>query len=157
MNILVTQIYFILIITWSLAYCCGKQWNRRDKKCRQIDNDFDTMQMSWCHAGCISQWSTSRALLEATACHHQASSCIALPQILVKNTKTNKKIFLTSLPTVLDRSQNLWEFRDPKRTLYSPHRCNKLHKMWNITIGAEVLANISSYQTLSADKNWKSY
>ena len=41
MNILVTPIYFILIITWSLAYGCGQQWNRRDKKYRQIDDDFD--------------------------------------------------------------------------------------------------------------------
>ena len=29
--------------------------------------------------------------------------------------------------------------------------------MWNATIGAEELANISSYQTLSADKNSKTY
>jgi hypothetical protein len=29
--------------------------------------------------------------------------------------------------------------------------------MWNTTIGAEELAVISSYQTLSVDKNWKSY
>ena len=41
MNILVTCIYFILIITWSLAYSCDQQRNRRDKKCRQIDDDFD--------------------------------------------------------------------------------------------------------------------
>jgi len=41
MNILVTFIYFILTITWSLAYSCGQQQNRQDKKCRQIDNDFD--------------------------------------------------------------------------------------------------------------------
>ena len=41
MNILVTRINFILIITWSLAYSCGQQWNRRDKKCRQIDDDFN--------------------------------------------------------------------------------------------------------------------
>jgi len=40
MNILVTLIYFILTITWSLAYGCGQQRNRRDKKCRQIDDDF---------------------------------------------------------------------------------------------------------------------
>jgi hypothetical protein len=30
-------------------------------------------------------------------------------------------------------------------------------KMWNATIGAEELPVISSYQTLSTDKNWKSY
>jgi hypothetical protein len=41
MNILVTPFYFILTITWSLAYGCGQQRNRRDKKCRQIDDDFD--------------------------------------------------------------------------------------------------------------------
>ena len=40
MNILVTRINFILTITWSLAYGCGHQRNRRDKKCRQIDDDF---------------------------------------------------------------------------------------------------------------------
>jgi hypothetical protein len=40
MNILVTLIYFILTITWSLAYGCGQQQNQWDKKCRQIDNDF---------------------------------------------------------------------------------------------------------------------
>jgi hypothetical protein len=40
-NILVTRINFKLIITWYLAYSCGQQGNRRDKKCRQIDDDFD--------------------------------------------------------------------------------------------------------------------
>jgi hypothetical protein len=41
MNILVTLIYFILTITWSLAYDFAQQRNRRDKKCRQIDDNFD--------------------------------------------------------------------------------------------------------------------
>jgi hypothetical protein len=41
MNILVTRIYFLLTITWSLAYDCGQQRNQQDKKCRQIDDDFD--------------------------------------------------------------------------------------------------------------------
>ena len=40
MNILVTRINFILTKTWSLTYGCGQQRNRRDKKCRQIDDDF---------------------------------------------------------------------------------------------------------------------
>ncbi len=40
MSILVTLIYYILTITWSLAYGCGQQRNQRDKKCRQIDNNF---------------------------------------------------------------------------------------------------------------------
>jgi hypothetical protein len=37
---LVTRIYYILIITWFLAYGCGQQRNRCNKKCRQIDDDF---------------------------------------------------------------------------------------------------------------------
>jgi len=41
MNILVTHIFFILTITWSLAYGCGQQQNQRDKKCRQMDDNFD--------------------------------------------------------------------------------------------------------------------
>jgi hypothetical protein len=41
MNILVTLIYFILTITWSLAYGCGQQRINDNKKCRQIDNNFD--------------------------------------------------------------------------------------------------------------------
>ena len=41
MNTLVSLIYFILTITWSLAYGCGQQRNRQDKKCRQIDDDFN--------------------------------------------------------------------------------------------------------------------
>jgi hypothetical protein len=41
MNILVTHIYLNLIITWSIAYSCGQQRNQRDKKCRQINDDFN--------------------------------------------------------------------------------------------------------------------
>jgi len=41
LNILVARIYFILIITWSLAYGCGQQQNRIGKKNRQIDDDFN--------------------------------------------------------------------------------------------------------------------
>jgi hypothetical protein len=41
MNIFVTHINFVLTITWSLAYGCDQQRNRRDKKCRQIDDNFD--------------------------------------------------------------------------------------------------------------------
>jgi hypothetical protein len=34
-------IYLLLIITCSLAYSCGQQRNRGDKKCRQIDDNFN--------------------------------------------------------------------------------------------------------------------
>jgi hypothetical protein len=41
MNILVTLMDFILIITWSLAYGCGKQGIDGNKKCGQIAGNFD--------------------------------------------------------------------------------------------------------------------
>ncbi len=31
----------MLTITWSLAYGCGQQRNQKDKKFREIDDDFD--------------------------------------------------------------------------------------------------------------------
>ena len=39
------------------------------------------MRIMWqCDAGCIAQWSTSRASIEATGYRHGASARIALPQ-----------------------------------------------------------------------------
>ncbi len=55
MNILVTGIKFIMTITWSLAYSCGQQQNQRNNKCRQLDDNFDTMRMRLCNAGRISR------------------------------------------------------------------------------------------------------
>jgi hypothetical protein len=80
MNILVTLIFFILTITWSLAYGCGQQQNQRDKKCRQIDDDFDG------HGDAAVQCKAHRlmehiqASLEATGPRHWASACVVLPR-----------------------------------------------------------------------------
>jgi len=41
MNISVTCIYFILIITRSLAYSCGQQQNQRDKNAGKSTTIFD--------------------------------------------------------------------------------------------------------------------
>jgi hypothetical protein len=38
------------------------------------------MQTRRYDAGHIAQWSTSRASLEATECHHRASACAVLPR-----------------------------------------------------------------------------
>ena len=38
------------------------------------------MAMQRYNAGCITQWSTSRASLEATGCRHQASACAVSPR-----------------------------------------------------------------------------
>jgi len=40
------------------------------------------MAMQWYDAGRISQWSTSRASLEATGCRHRLSACAVSPRRL---------------------------------------------------------------------------
>ena len=83
MNILVTPIYFKLIITWSLSYGSDQQWNRHDTKMQANQRQFrlpcgcgGAMQ----DVGHITQWSTSRASLEATGCRHRTSSGVTLPR-----------------------------------------------------------------------------
>jgi len=54
---------------------------------------WNAMGMRWCNVERIAQWSTPQASIEATECHHRASTRIALPweppwlTILVENTK----------------------------------------------------------------------
>jgi hypothetical protein len=79
MNILITCIYFILTIPWSLAYGCGQQRYRRDKKSGQLTTISMAMVIQRYDMGRIARWSTSRASLEATACCHWASACAVLP------------------------------------------------------------------------------
>jgi hypothetical protein len=54
-----------------------------------------TMAMQRYDAGCITQWSTSRASLEATGCRHRASACAVSPQQpqwLTNSNKTQKTL-----------------------------------------------------------------
>jgi hypothetical protein len=55
MYILANRIYFILTITWSLAYGFGQQQNQRDKKCRRTDDNFDGHGLQQYDAGRITQ------------------------------------------------------------------------------------------------------
>ena len=48
------------------------------------------MAMQRYDAGCIAQWSTSRASLEATGCHYWASACAVLPRRPQWTTNSNK-------------------------------------------------------------------
>jgi hypothetical protein len=64
-----------------MLFIYGSEQQRIDnnKKCRQIAGNFDAMVMQRYNAGCIAQWSTSRASLEATGCRHRSSACAVLP------------------------------------------------------------------------------
>ena len=48
------------------------------------------MAMQRYDAGRIARWNISRASLEATGCHHRASTCAVLPQRLPWSTNLNK-------------------------------------------------------------------
>ena len=103
MNILVTHIYYILTITWSLAHGCGQQRNRRDKKCRQIDDDFDG------HGDAAVQCRMHRPMehiqgITRSHCMQPSGEClcrIALAAVMVDEfvettQNTNKKLFLAN-------------------------------------------------------------
>ena len=121
-----------------------------------------TVWMWRCNAGRIAQWSTSCALLEATGCRHWLSACATLPRRppwstnLLKTQTLAKKLFSAS-QLMVDRSQKLWEVLPQSRPSTQLINATSCIKTWDITIGAEELSYISSYQTLSADHNWKSY
>ena len=53
MNILVTLIYFILTITWSLAYGCGQQQVDETKNAGKLTTILMTMGMQRYDAGHI--------------------------------------------------------------------------------------------------------
>ena len=96
MNILVTRIYFILIITWSLVYSCGQQRNRRDKKCRQIDNDFDDHAVAVrCGAHLLMKHSQgftrSQLMLTSGECSHRIAAAAAMVDNFGRKHKTLTK------------------------------------------------------------------
>ncbi len=90
------------------------------------------MQMRRCDVGCIAQQSAFMASCKPTRCRHRASARAVLPwwppwsKILNETKNTNKTQLLPSFLTV-DQCKKAKKNRDPKRTLYSRHWCNKLH------------------------------
>jgi hypothetical protein len=164
MNILVTLIYFILIITWSLAYGCGKQWINGNKKCRQIAGDFDGHGDAAvrCEAHHpmehIQGFTQSHWMLPSGEClRHIAPAAVIVDEFVETTQNTTMTQLLSSnygTFRALVVCENLVPQNESSTQLIDATSCVKI---WNTTIGAEELANISSYQTLSADKIWKSY
>ena len=120
------------------------------------------MWMQWCNAGCIAQWSTSQASLEATGCQHWMSTCATLPRqppwltSLLQNTKHYQKTmfsWLTYGRPQIQKSSTFGTRNGPSTQLINAMSCEK---MQDALIKAEKLADISSYQTLSANRNLKS-
>jgi hypothetical protein len=84
-----------LIITWSLAYGCGKQQIDGNKNADKLLAISMAMAMQRYNARRIARWSTSSASLKVTGCRHQASACAVLPrrpQWLTISNKTHKTL-----------------------------------------------------------------
>ena len=103
MNILVTRIYFILTITWSLAYGCRQQRNRRDKKCRQINDNFDSHGDAAVRRGAhrpikhIQGFTLSHWMQPSGECLRRIAPAAAMVKEFEKNTlNTNKAQLLAS-------------------------------------------------------------
>ncbi len=134
MNILVSLIYFILIITWSLAYGCGKQWIDGNKKCRRIAGNFDdhgdATEQGEAHRPIkhIQGFTQSHWMPPSGECLRRIAPAAVMVNEFVETTqKTNKTQLLAS------NYGTFWalvvcEFSTPKQTLCSAHWCDKLRK-----------------------------
>ncbi len=121
-----------MTITWSLAYGCGQQWNRRRKQIH-----VKRWQFRWpCGYGGAMRgaspdgahpWPHAKPLdatIGQVPAPYHLGGCHGW-RFWMKQKNTNKTQLLPSFLTV-DRHKKAEQFRDPKRTLYSCHRCNKL-------------------------------
>ena len=155
MNLLVTGIYFLLTITWSLAYCCGKQWNRRDRKCRQINDDFgghgDAAVRRDAHRPMehIQGFNRSHWMPPSTKCSHHIAPAAAMVKEFEWNTQnTNETQLLASNYGTFWSLVVCENFIPQNRPSTQLIDATSFVQMWNATIGADKLANISSCQTL---------
>jgi hypothetical protein len=103
MNILLTRIFFILTITWSLAYGCGQQRNQRDKKFRQIDNNFDSHGDAAVRRGAhrpmkhIWGFTRSHWMQPSGKCLRRIAPAATMVDKFVETTRNiNKKLFLVN-------------------------------------------------------------
>jgi hypothetical protein len=149
-----------MTITWALFTVVGDNGIDDDKKCRESAGDFDH------HADAAVQCRAHRPMEHIPGftrsyylppfgkCLRCIAPAAAMVDKYIENTQnTNKKLFLASNYGT-NQSLVVYEnFIPPKGPSTQLNDVTSCVKMCNATIGAEELADISSYQTLSADKN----
>jgi len=146
------------------SYDSGQQWIHGNKKCRQIDNDFDDHAYAAVRHRAhrpmehIQGFTRSHRMPPSDECMRRIAPVAVMVDKFVETTQnTNKTQHLASNYSTfrsLVVCENFVPQNGPSTQLIDTTSCVKI---WDATIVAEELANISSYQTLSADKNWKSY
>ena len=146
------------------SYGYGQQQIGDNKKCRQIAGDFD------CHTDVAVRRGAHRLIEHNqgfTRSHwmppsgeclcRNAPAAIMVNKFVETTLNTNKtKLLPSNYGTFRARvvCENFVPQHEPSSQLID---ATSWVKMWSATIVAEELAHISSYQTLSGDKNWKSY
>ena len=145
-------------------YCCGRQWNRQRQKWRRIAGNFDyhdnaaVQRGAHCPIEHIQGFTGNHWMVllgECLCCIAPAAAMVN--EFVITTQNTNKTQLLASnygTFRALVVCENVIPQNGPSTQLIDATSCVK---MWNVTIGAEELPVISCYQTLSADKNWKSY
>jgi hypothetical protein len=157
---MIIRFLFIMTITWSLSTVVGNNGIDNDKKCRESAGDFDHHEDAavQCKAHCpmehIPGFIRSHWMLPLGKCLCRIAPAATMVNKYVENTQnTNKKQFLASNYGT-NRSLIVYENfilqKGPSTRLIDATSCVK---MCDATIGAKELADISSYQMLSADKN----
>ena len=145
-------------------YCCGRQWNRRRQKWRRIAGNFDCHGDAAVRRGAhhpiehVQGFTGSRWMALSGECLRRIAPAATMVNEFVITTQntTKTQLLASNYGTFWAQvvCENFIPQNGPSTQLIDATSCVK---MWNATIGAEELPVISSYQTLSTDKNWKSY
>ena len=144
------------------SYGYGQQQIGNNKKCRRIAGGFEchTDATVRCGAHCphVHGFTPSHWMPPLRKCLRRIAPAAVMVDKFVETTlNTNKTQLLASnygTFRALVVCENFIPQNRPSTQLIDATSCVK---MWNITIVAEELANIYSYQTLWGDKNWKNY
>jgi hypothetical protein len=149
-----------MTIPWSLSTVVGDNEINDNKTCRESAGYFD--HHADAAVGCgvhrpmehIPGFTRSHWMQPSGECLRRIAPAAAMVDKYIENTQnTNKKLFLASnygTNQSLVVYENLIPQKGPSTQLIDATSCVK---MCDATIGAEELTDISSYQTLSADKN----
>ncbi len=141
------------------SYGCGQQWIDHNVKCRWVAGNFD------CHADVgvrrgahrpmehVQGFTGSHWMLPSGKCLRRIAPAATMVNEFFETTQNTNKTQLSASNyrtfRALIISENFIPQNEPSTQLID---ATSFVEMWNATIGAEELAIISSYQTLSADK-----
>ncbi len=149
-----------MTITWSLSTVVGDNGINDNKKCRESAGDFDHHVDAAVRCGAhhpmehILGFTRSHWMQSLGKCLRCIAPAAAMVHKYVENTQNNNKKLLFASDYATNQSLVVYEnFIPPKRPSTWLIDATSCIKKGNATIGAEELTDISSYQTLSADKN----